>query len=337
MKDQVTIKDIARYLGLSVSTVSRALRGMHDVNPETRVAVEELAAQLNYQPNLIARNQVKKQTFNLGVIIPSFTIYFYSQAISGIQEAALAAGYKVMICQTNESYEAEVNNLETLISSRIDGLLISLSKETNQYDHLLKLKTKGLPVVLFNRVCDLEFSKVVVDDYKGAYKLTKHLLAIGCKRIAHISGPKQLLISQNRLRGYLDALNSENIKIDEDLIIECDFTTESGKECTKHLLQFGKKPDGIFAVCDSAAFGVIDELKENNIKIPDDIAVGGFTNEPFSKLIDPKLTTVAQPIFDIGRNAAKMVIEHIENYKTANQTKILDTELIIRESTLKLK
>ncbi len=332
--DGVTIKDIGRKLGISTSTVSRALRDMPDVNPETRVAVRKLADELHYQPNLVALSLVTKRTKTIGVIIPSFTTYFYSQAISGIQEVAQNAGYHVMVCHTNESVEAEKKNIELLLSSRVDGIIASITRETEDLSHFEALINKGIPLVMFNRTCRLNISKVEVNDYDGAYMATSHLIEQGCQKIAHITGPENLSLSKNRLRGFLDAMNKYKMRVYENLIVYCDFSIESGKECATELLKKSIKPDGVFVVCDTAAYGAMHVFKNNGLKIPDDIAVVGFTNEPMSEIFEPSLTTIAQPIYKIGQTAAKIFIEMAdEGASYIPETRILNTELIVRNSS----
>ncbi|MCC5931534.1 MAG: LacI family DNA-binding transcriptional regulator [Cyclobacteriaceae bacterium] len=334
--EQVTIKDIAKLLGISTSTVSRALRGMPDVNPDTKQAVHELAEQLNYQPNLVALSLVKKRTKTIGVIIPSFTTYFYSKAICGIQEVALDAGYHIMVCQTNEDYKTEIKNIDILLSSRVDGFIASITRETENYDHYTQLIQRGIPLVLFNRICDLEVPKVVVDDYGGAYKATKHLIDIGCTKIAHIAGPDHLYLCRNRLRGFLDAMKDHKMKIYENLVVYSDFSIESGMQCGRELLQKSVKPDAVFAVCDTAAYGAMHVFKSKGLQIPADIAIVGYTNEPLSELTEPSLTTISQPIFKIGKTAAEMFIQMMnEGKEYIPETRILSTELIIRNSTRK--
>lgn len=332
--EQATIKDIGKMLGISTSTVSRALRGRPDVNPKTKQAVKDLAEKLNYQPNLVALSLVKKQTRTIGVIIPSFTTCFYSEAISGIQDVALDSGYHVMVCQTNESFESEKKNIDILLASRVDGFIASITKETEKFDHFQNLINKKIPLVMFNRVGNLDVPKVMVDDYEGAYKATKHLIEVGCERIAHISGPSSLLICKNRLRGFLAAMNDSKKKVHENLVVYSDFSLESGMQCARELHQKSNRPDGIFAVCDTVAFGAIHEIKKQGIRIPNDIAIVGFTNEPMAPIIEPSLTTVSQPIYRIGQTAARMFIDMIEEGDDyIPESRILGTELIVREST----
>lgn len=336
--NQATIKDIGKILGISTSTVSRALRGKPDVNPETKRAVKELAEKLNYQPNLVALSLVNKKTKTIGVIIPSFTTCFYSVAISGIQDIAIDAGYHVMICQTNENHESEKKYIEMMLSSRVDGVIAAITRETENLEHFQNLVDKGIPLVMFNRVGNLNVPKVMIDDYEGAYKITKHLIDVGCERIAHISGPTSLMISKNRLRGFLAAMKDSNKKIHENLVVYSDFSLESGMECMKELLQKSNKPDGVFAICDTAAFGAMHVIKKAGLKIPDDIAVAGFTGEPMAEIVEPALTTIVQPIYKIGQASAKLFIEMMEEGPGyVAESRVLSTELVIRESTRRNK
>lgn len=336
----ITIKDIAKELNVSVSTVSRALRGLPDVNDETKQAVVELASKMNYKPLNGALSMIEDRPYTIGIIIPGFLIHFYASAISAIQHVAYQTGYNVMICQSNESYEMEVNNTRALIGSNIAGLIVSISRETTNFEHFKQLYRRGFPLVFFNRVTDeIDTSKVVVNDYQGAFKAVEHLIEQGCKRIAHLGGPKNLLLSQQRMNGYIDAMKKHGLPIENNLIIHGDFTMENGIECAKRLLDLGEIPDGIFSICDSAAFGAMFAIKEAGYKIPDDIAICGFTNEPSTILVEPQLTTVSQPCFDIGATAADLLLEMTvtdrKNYRPT--TKVLDTELVIRASSRRIK
>jgi len=335
---QYTIKDIAKRLKISASTVSRALRDLPDVKPETMAKVKELANELNYQPNPIAQGLVKKRSYNIGVIIPDFMIHFYSEALSGIYKVANQAGYNVMVCQTNERYQNELKSIRSLVSSRVDGLIVAISKETSDFEHLNALNLRKTPLVLFNRVSkEIKASKVVLDDFKSGYKATRHLIDCGCNHIAHIAGPLNLQLSIDRKEGFIKALEKYGLEYDEDLIVSCDFTIEDGKEAMEKILQTGKKVDGLFTVCDAAAYGAMAVLKSAGYTIPQDVSVIGFTNEPFAKLIEPSLSTISQPSFEMGETAAHLLLKHIENKENfVTETRILETELIERNSTRRL-
>lgn len=335
---QYTIKDIAKRLNLSASTVSRGLRDLPDVKPETREAVKRIAKELNYHPNTIAQGLVKRRSYNIGVIIPDFMIHFYAEALSGIYKVANDAGYNVMVCQTNETYNNELKSLKTLVSNRVDGLIIAISKETDNFDHLNSLNLNKTPLVVFNRVSNkIKASKVVFDDHQSGYKATSHLIACGCKNIAHIAGPSNLELSADRKSGFLKALEKYKLKFDEELVVSCDFSLEDGKEAMEKILQTGKKIDGVFTVCDAAAYGAMAVLKSAGYKIPNDVSVIGFTNEPFAKLIEPSLSTISQPSYEIGETATHLLLKHIENKDDfVPETRILETELIERNSSRRI-
>jgi DNA-binding LacI/PurR family transcriptional regulator len=332
---QITILDIARRLNMSKSTVSRALRDTYDVNPETRRKVLELAKELDFEPSTIAMGLRQHKTYTIGVVIPSFRIPFYSVAISGIQDIFSAKGYNVMTCQSNETAETEISNINSLIRNRVDGILISLSRQTSTYEHIEKLREKGIPVVMFNRICTtLPLPSVSVNDYKSARMATEHLISRGCRRIAHIGGPSGLKLTDDRKAGFLDCLKEHHLPQHENLVIESDFSIESGEQAAEQLLQLQELPDGLFCVCDAVAFGAIKKLKSAGIRIPEDISIMGYTDEPVAALIDPPLSTISQPIFEIGQTAAQLLLKLIEGkYKSPHPEKIeLETSLKIRGS-----
>ncbi|MCC5929404.1 MAG: LacI family DNA-binding transcriptional regulator [Cyclobacteriaceae bacterium] len=335
LQGPVTIKDIARHLKISPSTVSRALRDLPDVKKETREAVKKLATKLEYQPNTIAQGLVKKRSFNIGVVIPDFRIHFFASALSGIFKAANEAGYNVMVSQTNESYTAEIKSVQALVSNRVDGLIFALSRETQKFDHINQIIRQNIPVIIFNRMSEeIAASKVLINDYEGGLMATSHLIDCGCRNLAHLSGPPNLEISRQRQKGFADAITRQGLKVDTSLILDTDFTIDSGYEAMKNLISSGKAIDGVFAVNDPVAYGAIAAMKEVGIKIPEEVSIVGFTNEPFARLIEPKLTTVSQPMLQIGEEATKLLIQYIEKGKPAlPETRVFGTELIIRDST----
>jgi LacI family transcriptional regulator len=299
--NQVTIKDIARELGISPSTVSRALKDHPDISVQTKKAVNELAEKLNYQPNIVALNLRQKKTNTIGVIIPEIVHFFFSTVISGIEDVAYTAGYNVILAQSNESYQREITDMKALFNSRVDGMLLSISRETTNFDHIESIISKGLPIVFYDRMYNSPTaSKVIVDDYVGAKEAVNHLIEQGCKRIAQLNGAPNLIISIDRLRGYKDALNEHGMDVPEDLIISCPSGTfDEGKKATKKLLSMPKPPDAIFADNDPMAMGAMMAIKEKRLKIPQDIAIVGFSNWFFGELMDPSLTTVDQPGFEM--------------------------------------
>jgi DNA-binding LacI/PurR family transcriptional regulator len=329
----ITIKDIAHKLDISTSTVSRALRNRPDVNQETKTKVMELAKKLNFEPNSIALSLVSKRSFTIGVVVPGYHAFFYGEAISGIEEFALDHNYHIVICNTRESYDLEKAIIRKLINKRVDGIIVSLSRETKNFDHLLELKEKNIPFVLFNRIVeDLESTKVCVDDRDGAIKAVNHLLKKGYKKIAHIQGPSGLLLSEQRKDGYLTALKNAGITPEPDWIIKSDFSLDSGKECTERLMKSKNKPDAIFCVCDEVAYGSITWLKKNGYKLPQQMGIVGFTGEVFAEIIEPALTTIEQPAYLVGTKAAELLIERINNPNLPHVTIEFKTSLIERNS-----
>ncbi|MCX7638629.1 MAG: LacI family transcriptional regulator [Cyclobacteriaceae bacterium] len=340
--NQVTIKDIARELGISPSTVSRALKNHPDISSETKKAVHELAEKLNYQPNIVALSLRHSKTNTIGVVIPEIVHYFFSTVISGIESVAYEAGYNVILTQSNESAQREATDLKALFNSRVDGMLISISRETKQYDHIESILSKDVPVVFFDRSYDNpNTSKVLVDDYEGAREAVKHLISQGCKRIAHLEMAPGLAIAEDRKRGYVDALKEHNLSVHENLTIICPSgSLEDGQRAAEQLLSLKNPPDGIFANNDLLAFGAMQVIKKRGLKIPKDIAIVGYSNWFFSALMDPPLSSVHQPGFEMGQEAARLLISHIEMKEKGEgeivpEKKILKTHLVIRESSLK--
>jgi LacI family transcriptional regulator len=341
--NQVTIKDIARELGISPSTVSRALKDHPDISPETKKAVNELADKLNYQPNIVALSLRQSKTNTIGVIIPELVHFFFSTVISGIEDVAYSAGYNVIITQSNESLQREKSDIKALFNSRVDGMLISLSRETSSFEHIDSILAKGVPMVFFDRVYDNgQSSRIIVDDLSGAKEATQHLIDQGCRKIAHLEGPPNLEITKQRLEGYSQALKESNIAFNSEYIAACPTgTIEEGKAATEKLLALKDRPEAIFATSDPVAMGAMQAIKQAGLKIPQDVAVVGFSNWIFSALLEPPLTSVDQPGFEMGQEAAKLLIRHIE-LRTKNnevdipsETKVLKTRLIVRDSSLK--
>jgi DNA-binding LacI/PurR family transcriptional regulator len=337
-KEQVTLRDIAKNLNISISTVSRALRNAPEISKKTRNIVTGMAKKLNYQPNQVAQSLRTKKTNTLGIIVPDIVTHFFSANISGIQEMTAKEGYNIIICQSNECYETEVKYINTLVASRVDGLLISLSRETTASKHLKTLENKNIPFVLFDRVSEeINTSKITVDDHDGAFKATEHLIEMGCKRIAHLSGPEKLSISKSRVQGYLDALNKNGIQPAAELLRHSSLSEEDIIAQVNTLLDLPQLPDAIFAINDPVAIKAMLMIKERGLKIPEDIALVGFTNEPVSALIEPSLSTVAQPAYQIGQIAARQVLEQInEPDNFTPQSIVLQTELIVRNSSRKV-
>jgi LacI family transcriptional regulator len=336
---QATIKDIARELNVSSSTVSRALKDYPGISAETKRKVKDLAEKLNYRPNAVALSLRKSKSFTIGVIIPELVHFFFSTVISGIEEVAYKNGYNVILCQTNEKFGREISSIETMISNQIDGLLVSYSKETTDFSHFSKLLELEFPVVFFDRTPQIEKTvNITVNDFDGAYKATKHLIDQGYKKILHLAGPPNLKISKNRKDGYLAALKNSGIEIDEGLIITC--PEGSDKESFDLALQiFGneaQRPDAVFAHHDIVAAGAMMAIKSLGLRIPEDVGIVGFSNWQFASMIDPPLSTVMQPGAKLGEKATEMLLGMIDKKEVVQHNIELDTELIVRKSSQKM-
>ncbi|MBO9562447.1 MAG: LacI family DNA-binding transcriptional regulator [Niastella sp.] len=335
-RHQITIVDIAEKLNLSKSTVSRVLTGHPSVSEKTRKAVLELAEQLDYQRNMLSISLLNKKSNTIGIIVPEFISSYFPQVIMGAQEVAAKEGYNIIIGHSNETYETEVANTRLMLANQVDGLLVSLTKETRNFDHLKVFERKGIPIVFFNRVCeDMNVPKVVVDDYEGAFRAVEHLIKRKKKRIAHLAGPDTLPISVKRLRGYRDALKKYNIPIDEELIIPYDLTIAKVKIYVNHLLRLDNPPDAIFAINDPTAIEALQIVKKKGLQVPKDIAIVGFSNDYASGLIEPSLTTVSQPVKEIGSTAAQLLVDQINRdiSEWKSIIRVLKTELIVRKSS----
>jgi DNA-binding LacI/PurR family transcriptional regulator len=335
-KGQITIKDIAKELGISPSTVSKALKGHRDISISTKKSVRELAEKWNYKPDQIALSLKSGLSKTIGVIVPEIVHYFFSTVIGGIEDLAYDSGYHVMFCQSSELYAREVKAVDTLLSNRVDGILISVSKATDNFDHFRKILDNDIPLVFFDRICDeIDTDRVIVDDETGAYEAVSHLIAIGCKNIIHLSGPPNLLIGKNRKDGYLRALREHNMPLDETNIIMCD-SREEANLVVPGLLKRADRPDGVFAVNDLTAAATMKIIIDMGYSIPDDIAVVGFTSGLISDITNPTLTSVAQHGYLIGKEAVRLLIDRLEKkHDFPSQTKIIKTELVIKGSTLR--
>ncbi len=313
MKKQVTIKDIAEKLGLSVSTVSRALKDHPDISLKTRQAVKELAQLLGYKPNRIALNLKNSKTNTIGLLVPETQHYFFSTIINGIEEIAYENNYNVMVFQSNESYMREVLNTQALLSNRVDGVLASFAKETHDFSHFQQIIDNEIPLVFFDRINkDLHADTVAVDDYHGAFNAVSHLIEKGCRRIAIYSAPQHLLIGQNRLKGYKDALEKHNLSYTKDLVYSCD-TYDDSIKISRSILKKKDRPDGIFTVNDMTALGTMKTARQLKINVPEELKIVGFENSLSSSICDPELTTVDQFGFEMGKAATKILLKRIQN------------------------
>lgn len=334
--ETVTIKDIAKALNLSTSTVSRALRGSYEISPETKKVVLEYAERINYRPNPIALSLKENRSRSIGVIVPEIDNPFFSQAINGIETIIYNRGYHVLIFQSYESYQREVINVQHLASRRVDGVLISLSGQTTDIDHLRELQDKGMPIVFFDRFSDeINTHKVIADNFDGAFKATEHLIKSGRRRIAHIAASASLSITKERINGYRAALNKYQRPIDDTLIKYCGYSLVEVDTVIGELLADDNPPDAIFTASDRLAVSCLTALKNKHVDIPKQIAVIGFTNLKVAHLFDPPLSTVMQPAMEMGQTAAELLLDLIERKSKepiTYQTIKLPTEMIIRES-----
>ncbi len=339
-KNPATLSDIAKQLNISVSTVSRALHDHPAISKSTKKRVVNLAKKLDYQPNLLALSLLNNKTYTIGIIVPEITSYFFSSVINGFQDLVNDTQYRLIISQSEESFEKEKKILEALSKVRVDGFLISPTSETHDAHHFNKLVESGTPLVIFDRDCEgFNADKVLVDDYDGAFQAVEYLIKTGCRRIAHITGPSNLSISKHRMNGYLDALKKHTIQVDPELIFNVSgFSPEYGVEATKAMLKLKQLPDAIFAINDGIAIGAMYVIKEAGIQIPDQISVVGFDDEPHSSYFIPPLTSVWQPVYDMGILSARILLNKLQSHKlTASpRYELLKPELIVRESSKKL-
>ncbi|NER12674.1 substrate-binding domain-containing protein [Leptobacterium flavescens] len=333
------LKDIAQLLGISVTTVSKALKDYPDISEETKQNVRVLAEKLNYKPSSLAVNFRNKETKILGLIIPEIVHYFFSNVIDGIINEAEKMGYLVITLQSNESFELEQKQIELLLDQRVDGIIISLSNQTKTFDHLKKVIRQETPMVIIDRITDeINCSKVIIDDEKAAYQAVEHLIKIGCKRIVHINGPLIPKNSMDRLIGYKKALADYNIPYDDSLVYSCEqFHYQDGIDAANQALKDHNDIDGIFAITDLLATGAMTALKNHGKRIPEDVSVIGFSNWRLSELITPSLSTVEQPNFEMGKQAVSLLLNEIKARKEEKMIENflvkLPTKLIERAST----
>jgi LacI family transcriptional regulator len=334
----VTIKDVAKRLNCSISTISRAFNDKYDIKKETRELILTTSKEMGYYPNPIAKSLLKQCSNQIGVVVPEFINPFFPEVIIGIQEVFLKKGYQVLIMQSNESYINELENVKALENNMVDGLILSLSLETKNVEYYKKLISQGFPIVLFNRISnELETHKVLLDDYKWAFFATEHLIYQGFKKIFHFSGPAGLMFTQNRQNGFIDAHRKHKLKFEESAIIETGLMICDGEREMEKLIKENNMPDAIFAVNDPTAIGAMKLLKRNGFRIPGDVAIVGFSETKIAELIDPPLTSVLQPTLEIGRTAARLLLDQIESKGIfVPQTVVLNGRLNIRESSMKM-
>jgi LacI family transcriptional regulator len=333
----VDLKRLAKELNLAVSTVSRALRDSYEISAETKQRVFELARKLNYVPNPYASSLRKHKSKTIAVVIPEIANNFFALAINGIESIAQEKGYHVLIYLTHEQYSREVSISRHLQSGRVDGLLVSLSGETSNYDHLRELKQTGVPIVFFDRICEsLNSARVITNDFESGMKAADHLIERGCKRIAYLSISNNLSIANKRMEGYIKAHEKHSIPFDPKLVLQCSANDNDGNyKSILSLLKKKNRPDGIFASVEKLAILSYQACAELKLRIPEDVKVLGFSNLETAAWLNPSLTTITQPAFEIGKQAAALLFKTIEK-KSMNFTEeklVLNSTLIVRNST----
>ncbi|MFB9056476.1 LacI family DNA-binding transcriptional regulator [Mariniflexile ostreae] len=337
-KKKTTIKDIANVLGITPSAVSKALSDHPRISDKTKADVIQVAKNLNYQPNHLASALRKGKSNLVGLIIPKANSHFFSSVLQSMEEILNEKGYSVIISQSNESYRQECESIDALLFTQVDGIIASLANETLDFSYYEKIKAKGIPLILFDRgENDLEVDYIGIDDYQSSHLIVDHLVAQGCKRIAHIAGYNHTRIYKNRIRGYRDALDKHQLPIEDALILEGNLSLEDGRAKMETLLKLPQRPDAVYAAGDFAALGALQVLKEHGVKMPEDIALVGFGNEPFTSYVSPSISTVNQNSEAIGRFAAEAFLYRIENpkEKVSLKKKILNAELVVRASSKK--
>jgi LacI family transcriptional regulator len=337
MKKKTTIYDIAEKLNITAATVSRALNNNSKISLATRELVQKTALKMNYEQNKVALALKIGKSFHVGVIVPRIDSNFFGSIIHGIEEELYPEGYHVIICQTHDLESREIENINTLLNAQVDGILMSISSPDIDKKIFSQVLKKNIPLVFFDRKLDIEgVSSVTINDFEGAYNATKQLIEQGCKRIVHLNGNSKLEIFQQRFKGYKQALIDSGLKFNSDFVIETKSDVEEGKRVGKMLLTMETLPDGIFSSSDFTALGVIQELKANGIKIPEDICIAGFANEPFTKFMELSITTVDQSPIEMGKIAAKVFLEQLKTKGNKIEKKIVLTpQLLVRESSLR--
>ena len=339
MSLKITIADIANELNTTPATVSRALNDHPSISVKRKEIVKEAAERLQYKRNKIAYSLRLGQSVIIGVIIPIAEINFFVSVFHGIESIENKSGYNILIDQSNESSEHEAKGIETFLSARVDGIMVSIAKDTKEYSHFIAAKKSNIPILFFDRAnINLGIQSVLIDDYKGAFIATTHLIEQGYKRIAHISGPPHLKIFNDRLQGYIGALKKNNMTVDSELIFQGDVSVEAGRSGIRHLLKLQDRPDALFAVEDFTALGAIKELKDNGISIPNEFGVIGFANEKFGEHITPTLSTIDQQTVQMGKESFLLLMQLMNedpNNLVTDKNVILDPIPIFRSSSMR--
>ena len=330
--------DLARELGVSMTTISRALSDHHSIGTATKQAVLKLAKKLNYQPNHLAAALRKGKSKLLGVMVPYIEGRFFASVVHGIETAASRAGFSIIMCQSNEDVAQERKNIDTLLRAQVAGILVSISRSTTDFHHFDKVRKHKVPLVFFDRILEGDnVNAVLLNDREGAYQATRHLLEQGCQRVAHMGGPLHLNIYKNRRQGYLDALQERGIAPDDRLIFTSNLTIETGRDSMAQLLDLPEPPDAVFAASDSALLGALQILKSRVLRVPEDVALAGFSNEALTTATEPQLTSVDQRCEEMGQAAFRLFTELVEaeGAPFAHRQVVLQPQLFVRASSLR--
>ena len=336
MKKAATIKDIAKAIGVSVSTVSRALQDKPEISDETKTLVRETASKMNYRPNTMAVALKTRKSYSIGVVVPQIVSFFYATVVQGIEQVANELGYQVFVSSSNEDMIKEMQNVYGFLDHRVDGMIVSLSKATDEFTHIHRIEENNVPLVLFDRTSkEINVPKVVANDADAAYMAVSHLIERGAKRVALITGPEHMLIGRNRFRGYRAALTNHGLPIDNRMIVRCNLTVDDSREAVLKLFDMKNPPDAIFGINDEVAIGALYAVKEKGLKIPEDVAIVGFSNSRRSSYIEPTLSTLDQNPMKIGVLAAKLLFDQIQGKPDFSENKevIVPATLIVRASS----
>jgi LacI family transcriptional regulator len=335
---EITIYDIARELNISPATVSRGLNDHSAVNKETKKKIFNMAKEMGYRSNTFASNLRRQRTNTIGVIVPRLNSNFMSSVISGMEKVANDTGYNLISSQSLETAKKEATNAQTMFNSRVDGLLVSLAYDTDNIDHFKDFLKKGIPLIFFDRVFNhKQCTGIIIDNVKAGLDATNHLIEQGCRKIVHITGSLKRNVYADRLKGYKYALADQDLAFDNDLVLETNLSVEAGVAAAEQILEMKPLPDGVFVANDACAVSCMQTLKQAGIAIPQDIAFVGFNNDPLAKVVEPNLTTVNYPGYEMGEAAAQTLINHLNGTSNINSTNtiILRSELVIRESSVR--
>jgi LacI family transcriptional regulator len=336
-KKSVSLQNIADELNISVSTVSRALKNHPDIGVQLKNKIFELARKLNYQFNESDIDTKKNTSKTIGIIVPNLQRTFYASIISGIENYSKSNGYFIIVANSHESYEVEIECIHNFIRLGVDGIILSLTQQTTNFSHFDLVQKNHIPLIFFDRVCRTnEFSSVIADNSEAAKALTMHLHQSGARHIAHLAGPEKLYITNERISGYLRGLEENKTPFNKEHLVYCDLSPEGAIEALHKLLKAKEVPDAIFCVNDTVAFVVVKELKRKGFRVPGDIAITGFNNDFHSGFVEPGLTTMYHPTFEMGEEAARLLIRQIESVQIQNPRQIvMKTSLIVRDSSIK--